>query len=199
LYAQGFEPSSPEHEATNYTSPTVGNLCEKKCRRCARIEHPDAQAKLIIRSVVVPVAEILNPNSLVEDIMKSELDYGQLSGFFYAVNIGNQPTTIVSLDEYMHFGERLPMERPYESGKQRKVLNIRLEAGQSSKISFSPRPMKSEEVIQLIRAKAPFYVMGRIIYTDDLNNSRETAFCRKLDPTDRRLIPVGNPDYEYAD
>jgi len=50
-----------------------------------------------------------------------------------------------------------------------------------------------------MNARVDVYVMGLITYTDDLENQRETVFCRKLNRHLKRLLPVAHQDYEYAD
>ena len=135
----------------------------------------------------------------MKTIASADLDAEQLGGFFYAVNIGNQPATIIGLDEYMLFTDRLPMERPYESGKERRILNIKLQPGEACKIPFTPKETNSMELAVISVQESPFYVVGRVIYSDDLDNRRETAFCRQVNHTLGRLVPVNDPDYEYAD
>jgi hypothetical protein len=155
--------------------------------------------KLIIRSVVIPWMEILNRKTPLKVLNETKLDDGQLGGFFYAVNVGNQPATIRSLDEHMFFGDRLPMERPYEAGAGRRITNFRLQPGQSCKISFTPMATRSSELADTAVYEHPFFVIGRIVYVDELGNCRETGFCRRVDHHRERLVVVDDFDYEYAD
>jgi hypothetical protein len=155
--------------------------------------------KVIVRSVVIPWMELLNRRTPLNVLNETELDQGQLGGFFYAVNIGNQRATIRSLDEFMFFGERLPMERPYEVEVGRRELSISLRPGESCKIAFMPKAIKPDELTEMAVYERPFYVMGRIFYVDDLGNSRETAFCRMIDHQRSRVVPVEDPAYEYAE
>lgn len=155
--------------------------------------------KIIIRSVVIPWLEILNRHTPMTTIANPNLNAERLDGFFYAINIGNQPATIIGLDEYMAFTDKLPMERPYESGKDRKILNINLQPGEACKIPFSPKETTSMELAVVSVKESPFCVAGRIIYSDQLRNCRETAFCRQVDHKIGRLVVVSDSDYEYAD
>jgi hypothetical protein len=43
------------------------------------------------------------------------------------------------------------------------------------------------------------YVVGYVIYIDNLGISRRTAFCRQLDYSTGRFAAVSDADYEYAD
>ena len=111
-------------------------ISARDARDSIKLTH---RPKIIIRSVVIPWIEILNRRTPMKTIASADLDAEQLGGFFYAVNIGNQPATIIGLDEYMLFTDRLPMERPYESGKERRILNIKLQPGEACKIPFTPK------------------------------------------------------------
>jgi hypothetical protein len=153
--------------------------------------------KIIVRSVVIPWMAILNRHTPMN--AGQDLDDSQLGGFFYAVNVGNQPAILESLDEFMSFDSSLPMERPYESGQNRRALGYTIQPGASYKIRFTPKQTHSLELAVVAVNEGPFVVGGRIIYADTLGNRRETAFCRKVDHQLARLIVVDAPDYEYAD
>lgn len=155
--------------------------------------------KIIIRSVVIPWLEILNRHTSMATIANPKLNSEQLDGFFYVVNTGNQPATIISLDEYMAFIDKLPMERPYESGKYKRTVNITLQAGASCKIPFTPTPTNHMELAQVSVYESAFFVIGRATYADSVGTVRETAFCRRIDRNIDRLVVVNDPDYEYTD
>lgn len=178
--------------------------------RQTRIAKADAKAtresiilthrpKLIIRSIVVPGREILRRKTPLDALTRSGLDDGQLGGFLYAVNVGNQPATIRALDEYYFFGDILPMERPYEPGSEQRLLSITLEPGEARKILLRPELKKADGISASDIYDRSLWVVGRITYSDELGNSRETGFCRQVDRQHARMLPVSNPDYEYAD
>jgi hypothetical protein len=99
----------------------------------------------------------------------------------------------------MFFDDRLPMERPYESGTARRMLNIRLQPGEACKIPFAPKETNSMELAVISVKESPFCVVARVTYSDELGNRRETAFCRQVNHALGRLVTVNDPDYEYAD
>jgi len=134
----------------------------------------------------------------VEQLNKSEFDHGQLGGALYLVNIGNQPATVVSLEQYLSFDEYLPLERPYESGANQKVLDIQLTPGQACKLPFRPTAVTAGDSQKIIGGP-PMCAIGRVLYTDELGNRRETGFARRFMPNQQRFVAVDDPDYEYAD
>jgi hypothetical protein len=153
--------------------------------------------KIVIRSVVIPWAAILNRKAPMN--AGDDLEEGLFNGFFYAVNVGNQLATIRTLDEYMLLSDRLPMERPYEAGRHQRTVGITLTPGEACKIVFKPTQVGVDKMAEMAVSEKPFIVIGRLTYTDALGNCRETAFCRQLNRATNRLMPVDDPDYEYAD
>lgn len=154
--------------------------------------------KIVVRSVVAAWNYIIMRRTTVEQLNKSEFDDGQLGGALYLVNIGNQPATVVSLEQYLSFDEYLPLERPYESGANQKVLNIQLKPGQACKLPFRPTAVTAGESQKIIGGP-PMCAIGRVLYVDELGNRRETGFARRFMPNQQRFVAMDDPDYEYAD
>jgi hypothetical protein len=158
--------------------------------------------KLRVRNVVVryPVPIHRQPFRLFEP--------GQpVSGQFYVVNIGGTVARLVEGDCRVYWTEQgLPMDRPYEGqGVETVVPSYKLEAGQSSPITFQSRNIMGPEGddIRVFAGNWRLYVMGWIEYTDDLDNHRRTAFCREYRQipggSGGRFFPIDDPDYEHEE
>jgi hypothetical protein len=106
---------------------------------------------------------------------------------FTFVNIGNTPATIVSIGavitECSEPGLSLP-ERLLDPP-------IRLAGGQH-------RPWLVE-ADGLASGTAGTFCIGCITYKDALGQTRQTGFCRELNPSNGRWIRQVNSEYEYAD
>jgi hypothetical protein len=156
--------------------------------------------KIIVRSAVMAWKPILDRGLSITDLNRSNFDEGQLAGFFHAVNIGNQPAKICSLEKYAVFFQ-LPMERPYESGCEKESVSISLKPGESVKIPFTPKAVSvhPDYYNARISTHTNFYMIGRLSYVDDMGNARETGFARQLNYNSGRFTPIEDLDYEYAD
>ena len=55
------------------------------------------------------------------------------------------------------------------------------------------------ELFEISANRSSVYVIGEMIYRDDLDNVRTTGFCRKWCVGYHRFLPEDNPDYENAD
>ena len=155
--------------------------------------------RIAVRGVVLAWMPLLQRMTTVERLNKNRFDDGQLGGAFYIVNMGNQPATVIQLELYLSFDDYLPMEHPSESGRNRKVVEIRVEAGKARKLPFVPLAITSGNKDKAINLGATMHAIGKITYVDDLGNRRETGFCRQLDYARGKLVAVNDPDYEYMD
>jgi hypothetical protein len=155
--------------------------------------------KVIVRGVVIAWEAIITHEVSVDALNKSRFDDGQLSGFFYAVNVGNQPAKVTILEEYLSFDPKLPLERPYEAGQEQREVNIALKPGESRKLPFQPKAITIRDPKEVVLLGRPICAIGRLTYIDELGNRRETGFARKLSPEAGRFEAVPDPNYEYQD
>jgi hypothetical protein len=155
--------------------------------------------RIAVRGVILAWKPILTRMTCVERLNENRFDDGQLGGAFYIVNTGNQPATVIQLEMYLSVDEYLPMEHPCESAINRETVNIKLAAGAACKLPFVPTAITSGDRNKTINLGASMYAIGKITYTDELGNRRETGFCRQLDYARGKLLAVQDPDYEYTD
>lgn len=124
------------------------------------------------------------------------------NGQFYIRNVGGSTAHVEEIHCEVWAVEaqgRLPMKCPYEGivGKQGRW---RLSPGQSMTWLFgSTEPLSPNGAVARATGTSPVYVLGQIIYRDDLGIPRSFGFCRKYDGRTERFVPIGDPDYEYAD
>lgn len=122
------------------------------------------------------------------------------SGQFYIVNVGGTKARIREIVCRVFIDKDLPMKRPYEGevGSQEEKI---FQPGQSAPYIFAlTQPLDATTYADIMEFKTKrFYVLGWIGYVDDLEIYRVTGFCRAYDPIRNRLVPVTDPDYEYAD
>jgi predicted Holliday junction resolvase-like endonuclease len=155
--------------------------------------------RVVVRSVIVAWEHILTRGVSVKRLNETGFDDGQLGGAFYLVNVGNQPATVIGLEQYLSFDVYLPLERPYESGTNQQIVAIKLKPGEACKLPFRPKAIVTGDQTEVIQFGKPMCAIGRIMYVDELGNRRETGFARQFRPSQQRFVAVDDPDYEYAD
>jgi hypothetical protein len=64
-------------------------------------------------------------------------------------------------------------------------------------------PLSADELSSLwhpsMAQRAAVYIIGEIVYEDDIGTVRNTWFCRRRGYDEPAFTPVENPDYESAD
>ncbi len=155
--------------------------------------------RLRIRNIVVK-----NPRP---EIMRGSLFVGGdfVSGQLYVSNVGGTDATIIEHLVLVYWSDQgLPMERPYE-GQDGYVYQspVKLQAGQSVPIPFQSRDViETKDIANMIRNGQhswQLWVMGWVEYVDDSNIRRRTAFCRRYDPTSRRIVRKEDEDYDHEE
>ena len=122
------------------------------------------------------------------------------SGTLQFYNAGGSTATIVGIVSGLHIFDKLPMVSPYQTAHSDKSLSIKLRAGVYGTKSFSVEPDASFTLYRQTRERRTgVYVMGSVIYRDDIGIQRETRFCRKYDWDAERFLPVNDVDYENSD
>ena len=127
---------------------------------------------------------------------------------FYISNVGGTPTRITEAFG-MAFQSQvdLPMARPYEGkGGNLFIPAKAIRPGQSVPMQFVS-DWAMDESSRTIGARTighqRLFVMGWIVYVDDIGIERRTAFCRefkrKTDWDGGRFNIVKNPDYEHEE
>jgi hypothetical protein len=137
-----------------------------------------------------------------------------VTGIVGAVNMGRGPLEIVySLCMPYWRAGKLPMKRPYQGTDVRRlnlataIPRTRLRDGRRETISLAPNcQMQSGDVLQWeFETAVPadytpdmnLYVLGLVIYLDQLRTRRATLFTRRYDFRKGRFLPVkNNPIYE---
>jgi hypothetical protein len=131
-------------------------------------------------------------------------------GRFCIVNVGGTDATVTEIHAEVTWDYfELPMIRPYDENKPHPLSSpMTLKSGQSITWPFrstkdmdinSYRITKPEQWKDSTRPSRRLYVLGFIVYADDLGLERRTAFCRYLDPATQRFVAVRDADYEHAE
>ena len=126
---------------------------------------------------------------------------------FYVSNIGGTAARIT--EAFAMTFQRpsgLPMARPYE-GKSGNlpVPSETLYPGQSIPFSFTNWEIMDDSAKTIgsqVIGHQRLFVMGWIVYQDDIGIARRTAFCREFMQgpwDDGRFCAVSDPDYEYEE
>lgn len=158
--------------------------------------------KLRVRNIVV--SRTPKDRELQETFMPGKA----LECRFYISNVGGTPTRITEAFG-MAFQSQvdLPMARPYEGKGGNLVIPAKaIRPGQSVPMQFVS-DWAMDESSRTIGARTighqRLFVMGWIVYVDDIGIERRTAFCRefkrKTDWDGGRFNIVKNPDYEHEE
>jgi hypothetical protein len=180
-------------------------------RRQAKISSKTLQMqfrpRIGIRNVAIYPTELMKNEPESERILVGKLP---VIGRFCIVNVGGTDATVTEIHaevtwEYFE----LPMIRPYDENKPHPLSTAQtLKSGQSITWAFRSakdmdinvyRITKPEQWKDSTRPPRRLYVLGFIVYADDLGFERRTAFCRYLDSVTQRFTAVKDPDYEHAE
>ncbi len=128
---------------------------------------------------------------------------------FIIANIGGSRATIIESNAtFAKIDGVLPSIPPYSLETNTIKCTIR-EAGQSDPPEILDigdegevsRDVRSWSGGVITNGDKPpfFYFFGYIQYEDGIGIVRRMTFCRKYNPTTKRFIEVGDPEYEYSD
>lgn len=126
-----------------------------------------------------------------------------VQGQIYIANIGGSKATLIEASCHVFANQMgLPMVRPYEGREPSPVdiMTVPIPAGSSIFLTFSDNVFATQEEADRAReGHHPVYILGFLVYKDDLDVARRTAFCRRYDSVNRRFVIVENTDYEYEE
>jgi hypothetical protein len=151
--------------------------------------------KLIVRNIVIPELERMKP-----DTPNELLDY-LLRGRFYVANVGGIMAEIREVHSQLYIVDNaaLPMECPYESVAGSAMKNTWISPGTALPILMDQITLTVSDFAKIVHRLTSVYIMGFVLYSDDLGNVRQTAFCRRFNHESRRFSKVKDPDYEHAE
>jgi hypothetical protein len=156
--------------------------------------------KIIVREIDMPAAAKLAELGRGAQQRSSD-DIVTLTGSFRITNKGTTTATVGLRHATMYIGKRLPMTNPcFEKEKELPGPTLIMRPGTTERIPFLPQPITTDEIAGLLSGDLTLYVIGKIIYTDDLGNARRTGFARTFDMKIGRFMrPSGEQDYDYED
>jgi hypothetical protein len=132
-------------------------------------------------------------------------DSVEISGKLRVVNVGGSAAHILSLACAPFLLNSLPTMTPLPFDPTAGVLPdpVTLPAGKYGTLQFPKAvrqdPVPFEDLDKIAKSLLGVYVIGEIVYRDDLDIVRTTYFCRKWDGIAGRFVQVDNPDYKSAD
>jgi hypothetical protein len=182
-----------ETSRSNAATESAASAAVELTRRTFLLSH---RPKLIVRNI--GVASAGQPRIVLEK-MPEELAQVR----FFVANVGGVVGTITSWCGRVFINERLPLDSPCGTQTATNV-HIPLSPGVDKQLEFRLGTaedlwVRNTQPEQLNTGKRFLWVMGWIEYTDELGNSRRSAFCRQWDPSSLRFVPVADADYEHAD
>jgi hypothetical protein len=125
------------------------------------------------------------------------------TGTLRIVNVGSSTAFVVSIACDVLLLEALPMKWPLPFDPVSDAVPIiAVPAGKYGTQPFpvgGRAPITSDELFKLSQGLLGLYVIGEIVYRDDLGNIRTTSFCREWRRGNPRFVAVENADYEHAD
>jgi len=164
--------------------------------------------RIKVRNVVTQLIPVIKDEPEYDAIL---LGNSPIAGHFCIVNVGGTDATVTEVHAevtWQYF--ELPMSRPYDEKTPHPLSNpVTLKSGQSITWPFesaialdiNPYRITRPDAWKDNQTRPPrrLYVLGVIVYVDDLGLERRTAFCRCLDPTIKRFVVVRDADYEHAE
>jgi hypothetical protein len=148
--------------------------------------------KLIVRNVVVNELPLFSKDHLID----------RFTGSYDVANVGSTAARIVSVNGGIYMAGGLPMKRPYDDGIPGREDDTRLAAGESRTISLRQQTdLPAAAMIAYLSGEVEAWIVGLLIYRDELGIQRQTGICRRFDPVSKRFVHMEKPDadYEYAD
>ena len=168
--------------------------------------------KIVVREIDITELQLL-PRTEADGTRRDDISTAytaiqanvtELTGSFRITNIGTTAATITYGEAVIYLGtERLPAQNPC-SNQPLNQLNrkprLLLSPGTTTRLDFPRRQITGSDFTDIRAGRTTLWVMGKIIYADELSNSRRTGFTRRFNRhTGRFEIVDDEPDYEYVD
>lgn len=163
--------------------------------------------KLIVRELELPELHLLiddaedtSANQRIIRTSARALDTGfhQLTGSFRLTNKGTTTATVELMEATIFLGERLPPTNPCY-GQRLNALYPVLKAGTTTRVNLTPRPTTVDELVAVKQGRLTLFIIGKLIYTDELKNGRRTGFARRFNLDTNRFERKSDEDYDYED
>jgi hypothetical protein len=124
----------------------------------------------------------------------------EVAGGFEIVNIGGTSAYVNSIRSDVVFGKIIPAGRQYK-GSPTELSGKELRPGESMSSKFGTNTPLGVRVASIQAGHERLNVLGYIVYTDQEQALRKTAFFRQWDVGLARFSKPNpeDPDYEYAD
>jgi hypothetical protein len=128
-----------------------------------------------------------------------------IDGTIQILNSGNTPAHLLFITCDPYLAAKLPMGIPYNMKMGKRDPVPVLPPGIYTIETFSWQPPSGDDPFGYQRYAGirngnwNIYVMGQIVYADDLGNQRATRFCRVYDRARGRFFPAQDAEYEGAD
>jgi len=100
------------------------------------------------------------------------------------------------------FAKALPIKHPIPLLTTSLSTPVKLPSGAYGTMPFPTHqqdPIDTDDLFALAAGDLRVYVIGEIVYKDELGNARTTWFCRERGYGEGRFTQTQNPDYESAD
>ena len=124
------------------------------------------------------------------------------TGTLRVVNVGGSTARVTAWQCQVIVARQLPTRPPLPLLTDQLQTPVTLRSGVYGTMPFPTTRQNDitvDELLGIYKQELNLYVIGEIIYTDDLNNVRTTWFCRKGSHGNLKLTPEQDPDYESAD
>lgn len=125
-------------------------------------------------------------------------DRKNIAASFNVLNKGKSLATIKSFDCHFFIAEGLPQRNPcFDSGAPDPLSY--LASGRNHRVNAAPIQIEHDPTIKLVLLKAQLFLIGLIVYADDLGNVRRTGFRRVFNASNAKWEGPKDPDWEYQD
>lgn len=95
-------------------------------------------------------------------------------------------------------GKPLPI-RPFDDAAPF-LSNLSLEPGEAINAEWiEAGDQYTVSMADAFEKETDLFILGYLLYEDEIHTRRRTAFCRRFDRDTERFRELGDPDYEYAD
>lgn len=153
------------------------------------------QAKYM-KSVLRPKLNVRNVEIDVDSLLGGEPM--SAAGMLQIYNSGGTNARVSGATCKLFAIDKLPMKAPFESPIPFS-REMELAPGTYETRSFSFDATDFRQFKGISHETIGLYVMGELIYSDDLGFRRTARFCRLFDWEKKRFFPVIDPDYETTD